>query len=47
MFLFTRDTDEYDYFYRNVYLISQAVQDILKIDFKEVTKMDLDDSSVF
>lgn len=47
MFLFTRDTDEYDYFYRNVYLISQAVQDILKIDFKEVTKMDLDDSSIF
>lgn len=45
MFLFTRDTDEYDYFYRNVYLISQAVQDILKIDFKEVTK--LEESNLF
>ena len=45
MFLFTRDTDEYDYFYRNVYLISQSVQDILKIDFSEVTK--LSDSNIF
>lgn len=40
MFLFTKDTDEYDYFYRNVYQISQSVQDILKIDLSEVTKLE-------
>lgn len=45
LFLFTDDTDEYDYFIRNVYLISQSVQEILNIDMKEVTK--LQKSNVF
>lgn len=35
-FMFTKDTDEYDYFYRNVYLISQTIQDLLNVDFSEV-----------
>lgn len=39
IFIFTRLTDEYDYFRRNVYEISQEIQEILSIDFSEVTNM--------
>ncbi|MGL4950164.1 MAG: DEAD/DEAH box helicase [Anaeroplasmataceae bacterium] len=39
IFMFTKDTDEYDYFIRNVYEISQEVEDILGIDFREVTRL--------
>lgn len=35
-FMFTRQTDEYDYFIRNVYNISQDIQDIMGIDYHEV-----------
>lgn len=36
IWIFTLQTGEYDYFIRNVYNISQEVQEILGIDFKEV-----------
>lgn len=39
IFMFTRKTGEYDYFLRNVYEISQEVQEVLDIDFNEVTNM--------
>ena len=40
-FMITQKTDEYGYFLRNVYDISQEVEEILGIDFKEVTKASL------
>ena len=40
-FMITLKTDEYGYFLRNVYDISQEVEEILGIDFKEVTKASL------
>lgn len=39
IFLFTRNTGEVDSFNRNVFEISQEVQEILGIDFREITNM--------
>ena len=47
IFIFTKETGEYDSFYRNVYSISQEVQEILGVDFKEVTKLKLVRSKSF
>lgn len=41
IFMVTKDTDEMDYFYRNVYSISQEVEELLDIDFSEVTNTTL------
>lgn len=38
-FIFTKDTGEFDFFYRRVYLISQVIQGLLNINFKEVLGM--------
>ena len=35
-FIFTKDTDEYDYFLRNVYNISMEVQELLGMDYHEI-----------
>lgn len=36
IFLFTDKTDEFDYFLRNVYAISQDIQELLEIDYGDV-----------
>lgn len=38
-FMFTKDTDEFDYFIRNVYEISQDAQDLLGMDFREILEL--------
>lgn len=38
-FLVTDDTDEMDYFIRNIYEKSQIVEDILGMDYSEITKL--------
>lgn len=47
-FIFTKDTGEFDFFYRRVYRISQIIQDLLYIDFKEVLSLSktLDDNLI-
>lgn len=47
IFIFTRDTGEYDYFMRNVFAISQEIQEILNLDNKEVTNLKIERSSSF
>lgn len=37
IFLFTDKTDEYDYFLRNIYNISQEVQEILGMNYSDIT----------
>ena len=38
-FMFTKDTGEFDFFYRRVYLISQTIQDLLSMDLSEVLSL--------
>lgn len=44
LYIFTKDTDEYDYFIRNVYDISQEVQEIFGTDMREVLSLEISDS---
>ena len=36
IFMFTDNTDEYDYFTRNIYEISQEIQELLNLDYEDV-----------
>lgn len=38
-FMFTKETEEFDYFKRNVLEISQEVQELLELDYGEITDM--------